>query len=301
MQSFDVVGVGLCTLDYLGIVDRYPLIDEKTVTSNFVIQGGGITATAMVTVARLGGRASYIGKVGDDDFGKVIVAGLEQEGVSTQDMVVKPGDISPFSYIIVEKQSGKRTVIHTSGQFQLEAADVDRELIQSAGVVQVDAHHPGAALQAAIWANEAGVPVVMDAGSLQRGSIEIADRSDYLIVSQRFVRQLTGQDEPRQFIESNAGRRALTAVTLGDRGCLFVTGEDVFHQPAFTVDVVDTTGAGDVFHGAFSFGLAQGWPQRKIIEFASAVAALKCTKLGGRTGIPSCNQVIQFLAAQSAS
>ena len=305
MQSFDVVGVGQCTLDYLGIVDRYPRIDEKTVTSNFRIQGGGITATAMVTVARLGGQASYIGKVSDDDFGKSIIAGLEQDGVFTGDMVIQPGDFSPFSYIIVDRQSGKRTIIHTTGDFQLEAADIRREHIQSSRVLHVDAHHPRGALQAAIWANETGIPVVMDAGSIRDGSLEIADHTDCLIVSQQFVQELTGLDDPVQathkFIESNNGKRALSAVTMGERGCLFVTGEGIFHQPAFSVEVVDTTGAGDVFHGAFSFGLSLGWTYRKIIEFAAAVSALKCTKLGGRTGIPSYDQVMRFLATRFES
>ena len=305
MQSFDVVGVGQCSLDYLGIVDRYPRIDEKTVTSDFMIQGGGLTATAMVTVARLGGRASYIGKISDDDFSKTIIAGLEQEGVFTGDLVIQPGDFSPFSYIIVDRQSGKRTIIHTTGDFQLEAAEIRREQIQSARVLQVDAHHPRGALQAAIWAKEAGIPVVMDAGSIRGGSIEIADLTDCLIVSQRFVHDFTAQEDPVQaayeFIESNKGKRALSAVTMGERGCLFVTAEGIFHQPAFTVDVVDTTGAGDVFHGAFSFGLSREWPYRKIIEFAAAVSALKCTKLGGRTGIPSYDQVTRFLGARFES
>jgi sulfofructose kinase len=187
----------------------------------------------------------------------------------------------------------------------LEASEIRREQIKSARGLQVDAHHPGGALQAAIWANEAGIPVVMDAGSFRSGSIEIADHADCLIVSQRFVHELTGQEDPVQgsheFIESNRGRRALTAVTMGDRGCMYATREGVFQQPSFKVDVVDTTGAGDVFHGAFSFGLSRGWPYPKIIGFAAAVSALKCTKLGGRTGIPSYEEATRFLSARSES
>ena len=299
-KRFDVVGVGYGAVDYLGIVPRYPEIDEKMEMTEFVKQGGGITATAMAAVGRLGGRASYIGKIGDDDFGKFIIAELEKDGVDTSHVVIQPGASSQFSFVLVDRPSGKRTIFWTACGLMLEPHDIRREDILAGKVLQVDAHYPRAAIQAATWANEAGIPVVMDAGSVREGSEELVERTNCLLASALFAVEFTGEGDPEKAARAMlGGRRRISAVTLGDKGCVCVTEEGAFHQPAFEVDVVDTTGAGDVFHGAFSFGLAKGWPYKEIIEFASAVAAMKCTKLGGRTGIPTFPQALDFLRTQS--
>lgn len=299
MKFFDVVGVGYCALDYLGIVDRYPELDEKTLMSRFLIQGGGITATAMVAVARLGGKARYLGKVGDDSFGREIISGMEEEGVEACHVAIEPGDGSPFSFIVVDRDTGKRTIFATPGNARFEPEDLKRECVVAGKVVHLDAHHYRPALQAAKWANEESIPIVMDAGNYYEDSDDLLDRVDFLIASELFAKQCTGEDDgeaaARKMMEVSLGKRALTAVTLGDRGCLYIAGEEIRHQPAFPVEVVDTTGAGDVFHGAFSFGLSQGWSYPEIVEFASAVAAIKCTKLGGRAGIPTYQQTLAFL------
>ena len=297
MKPFDVVGLGYCAVDYLGIVPRYPELDEKIGMLEFSKQGGGITATAMAAVGRLGGRASYIGKVGDDDLAKFILTELHEDGVDTGRVAVQAGASSQLSFVVVDRASGKRTIFWTSSDLILEPQEIRREDILAGKVLQVDAHHPAAAIQAATWANEADIPVVMDAGTFREGSKELLERTDALIASALFARQFTGEDYPEVAARLMfGGRRKIAAVTLGDKGCVYVTAEGTFHQPAFEVDVVDTTGAGDVFHGAFSFGLARGRPYGEIIEFASAVAALKCTKLGGRAGIPTYEQALDFLS-----
>ena len=299
MQTYDVVGVGYCAVDYLGIVPRYPNVDEKMGMTEFIRQGGGIMATAMAAVGRLGGRARYIGKIGDDDFGKFIISELQKEGVDTSRVVIQPGASSQFSFVVVDGVTGKRTIFWTSSGIEFGASEIRREDILAGKVLQVDAHHPSAAIQAATWANEAGIPVVLDAGSLREGSAELVERTDALMVSTLFARQFTGEDDPERAARAMfGGRRRIAGVTLGERGCVYVTEDGLFHQPAFEVEVVDTTGAGDVFHGAFSFGLAKGWPYPRIVEFASAVAAIKCTKLGGRTGIPTYAEAVSFLQAR---
>lgn len=299
MKRFDVVGVGYCAVDYLGIVPRFPEIDEKIQMEEFSRQGGGITATAMATVGRLGGRASYIGKVGDDDFGRFIIAELEKDGVHTGSMVIQPGASSQFSFVVVDKPSGKRTIFWTYSGIRFDGSELRREDVLAGKVVHVDAHHPSAAIQAASWANEAGIPVVMDAGSVREGSKELVERTDCLIASSLFARQFTGQDDPEKAARMMfGGRRRISVVTMGEKGSVYVTEEGVFRQPAFQVEVVDTTGAGDVFHGAFSFGLAKGWEFAEIIRFASAVAAIKCTKLGGRAGIPTLHEALAYLKAR---
>jgi len=300
MKRFDVVGLGYCALDYLGIVAHYPELDEKIPILEFAKQGGGITATAMAAVGRLGGRAAYIGKVGDDDFGKFIISDLKNDQVDTTGVAVQPGASSQFSFIVVDQATGKRTIFWTASGLALEPHEIRREHILAGKVLHLDAHYPRAAIQAASWANEAGIPIVMDAGSAREGSVELAERTDCLIASALFARQFTGEENPERAARRMlAGRCKVSAVTLGEGGCFFATEEGVFYQPAFEVDVADTTGAGDVFHGAFSFGLAKGWPYREIIEFASAVAAMKCTKLGGRAGIPTLPQALDFLRARS--
>ena len=302
-KPFDVVGVGYCAVDYLGIVPRFPEVDEKIFMEEFTRQGGGITATAMATVGRLGGQASYIGKVGDDDFGRFIIAELEKDGVHTDSMIIQPGASSQFSFVVVDKPSGKRTIFWTYSGIRFEASELRREDVLAGKVVHVDAHHPSAAIQAASWANEAGIPVVMDAGSVREGSKELVERADCLIASSLFARQFIGEEDPekaarmmfRQGSPELVEGRKISVVTMGEKGSVYVTEEGTFYQPAFEVEVVDTTGAGDVFHGAFSFGLSKDWPFPRIIEFASAVAALKCTKLGGRAGIPTLEQALAFL------
>ena len=295
MKKFDVVGVGYCNVDYLGIVSRYPRIDEKVRLQDFVRQGGGVTATAMAAVGRLGGRARLITKVGDDDFGTFSINELVKDGVDVDRVLIEPGKVSQFSFIAVSKRSGKRTIFWSPSDIQMSAEEIQRDDILDAKVLHVDAHHPKAALQAAFWAQEAGIPVVIDAGTLRDGSIEIAEHASHLITSRLFAKQYTGTDDPEDSVRSMLAGRQLAAVTLGKNGCVYTTFDGIFHQPAFKVKVVDTTGAGDVFHGAFSFGLSEGWDVHRIITFASAVAALKCTKLGGRAGIPTFSEVSAFL------
>ncbi|MHB0912343.1 MAG: PfkB family carbohydrate kinase [Armatimonadota bacterium] len=295
MQRFDVVGLGYSNVDYLGIVASYPALDEKEQLLEFSRQGGGVTATAMAAVGRLGGRASYIGKVGDDEFGRFTISELEKDGVHTDGVVVGAGP-SQFSFVVVDKETGKRTIFWTPCGVRLAPHEIRREDVLAGEVLHVDAHHAEAALLGAAWANEAGIPVVMDAGSLREGTEELMARVDYLIASAKFAKEYTGESDPEEAARRMfTGRRTMSAVTLNEKGCVYVMAEGVFRQPAFQVDVVDTTGAGDVFHGAFSYGLSQGWPHAESVRFASAVAAKKCTKLGGRAGIPTMPEVREFL------
>ena len=302
-MEYDVVGVGYCAVDYLGIVPRYADLDTKMEMSPFIKQGGGPAATAMVTVARLGGRASYVGKVGDDDFGRFMLDQLALEGVDTSQVGIEPGAESQFAFIVVDGETGKRTIYWTrSGVPSLRPDEVKREHILSAKVLLVDGHDIQAAIEAAGWANEAGIPVVYDAGTARENTDLQFERTNYLAASRLFASAFTGENDPEKAARAMlGGRRKLSAVTLGDEGCVYATSDGLFHQPAFKVDTVDTTGAGDVFHGALAFGVLRDWPIPEIVEFASAVAAMKCTALGGRTAIPTLPQALTFLRERSAN
>ncbi|HOK53401.1 MAG TPA: PfkB family carbohydrate kinase [Armatimonadota bacterium] len=295
--SYDVIGIGYGAVDFLGIVPSYPSIDAKTEMEQVTIQGGGVTTTAMVAAARLGARVSYIGVTGDDLIGKFALAELQKENVDTSHVIIRHGSNSPFSLIVIDKPTGKRNIFWTNaGITTVKPEELDKEHILSARVLHVDNHEPAAATQAAKWANDAGIPVLMDAGSMRPGVSELIQYVDVLVASHRFAIECTGETDLMTAARKlMTGRRQISVVTNGDNGCACITRDDEFHLPAFKVDVVDTTGAGDVFHGAFSFGLAKGWDARKIAVFASAVAAIKCTKLGGRLGIPAYEETLMFL------
>lgn len=294
---FDVIGLGYSAVDYLGIVPHMPEMDTKLEIECFSRQGGGVTATAMVAAARLGARAAFIGAVGDDDLGEFTIRELEAEGVDTSHVVRAPGASSQFSFIMVHKPTGKRTILWTRSNVPpLDPAALDREFVKSCKVLHIDRHEVRAAIQAARWAHDAGAIVAMDAGTYAPDVGELLPLADVLIASQAFAAELTGVADPAQSVRTLLMGRRIAGVTCGEKGSWFATSDgDAFHAPAFEVDVVDTTGAGDVFHGAFSFGLARRWDVRRCARFASAVAALKCTKLGGRAGIPTYTEVEQFL------
>ena len=293
---FDVICLGYSTVDYIGIVPRLPEIDTKILMEDFTRQGGGPAATAAVTVARLGGRSAFMGVIGDDDFGEFMLRELAKEGVETSHVVGCPGACSQFSFIMVDKSTGKRTIVWTRSELpSISLNQLDRAFISSCKVLHVDRHEPEAAIQAAAWVHEAGGIVSMDAGTFVPELAELLPFVDVLIASYSFAQSATGLTDPAECALALIGNRHIAGVTWGDKGSWFATSDGAtFHVPAFDVDVVDTNGAGDVFHGAFAFGLAKSWDAEHCARFASAVAALKCRKLGGRAGIPSREEAEQL-------
>lgn len=296
-KKFDVVGLGYTALDYLGIVPHLPAENRKLELLDFHVQGGGPTATALVTARRLGLSASYIGKVGDDDFGQRMLSELKTEDVETDSVIIETGASSQLAFIMVDESTAARTILWTRGSVSRIIPDeIDLGLIGSARVLLVDDLEPAAALAAAREANERGVPVVIDAGSLRPGVEEILPCCDYIIASEVFAEQLTGgNDHVRSLEELLAFGPAAAAVTLGERGCVALSADGLIEAEGFEVDAVDTTGAGDVFHGAFLFAVLQGWDLYRSCVFSNAVAALACRALGGRAGIPDLDEALLFL------
>jgi ribokinase len=296
-KRFDVVGVGYTALDYLGIVPRLPEENTKLEVRDFTIQGGGPTATAMVTMRRLGLGAAYVGKVGDDPFGARMLEELRREDVDVSSVVVERGASSQFAFIMVDAASAARTILWTRGSVSpLKAREVDLDLVRSARGLFIDDLEPEAALAAARAARAAGIPVLIDAGSLREGVRELLPLCDYLVASERFADQISGGKRLREALEalSTFGPNA-AVVTLGEKGCAFLSGAEVVEVPGFAVRAVDTTGAGDVFHGAYLFAVLEGLDTMQACTFANAVAALKCRKLGGRAGIPTLSETLAFL------
>jgi ribokinase len=301
--KYDVVGLGQCCVDYLALVEQYPDINEKREVNKLTIQGGGPVATAMVTLSRLGASTSFIGKISDDYFGTLIQDSLIEEHVNIDHIVVEKGGRSQVSFIVVEKETGKRTIFWSRPTVTpLNPDEINKDIIRNAGVLHLDELMIEGSLEAARCAKDAGVTVVVDAGTLREGSLELIKMADYFITSEDFAKQYyyNNYDPKAAAMELlKLGSRAVV-VTLGDKGSITVSKESYFYQPAFKIKAVDTTGCGDVFHGAFIFGLIQRWDLKETIRFASATAALKCRNIGGRTSIPDLREVEDFLENENA-
>lgn len=294
----DVVCVGSACQDVLLSVDSFPPVDTKKPVDEITEQGGGPAATASVAIARLGGRAALISAVGEDARGERILAELRSEGVDVSRCVRLAGTQSTFAMIVVDRSTGTRTIFYASGPGDLPTSDVDAGLIAGAGVLLVDTHLPEAAMEACGIARRAGVPVVLDAGEPKSAINGLLDLADYPVPPLASALRLTGTGDPESAARSLLrGRARGVVVTMGPRGYVVATPDGVWHEPAFRVEAVDTTGAGDAFHGGFALAIARGYPVREAARFAAAVAALKCRMPGGRTGLPTLAEVDALLAS----
>ncbi len=299
---YDVVGLGCACVDFLGVVPYMPGLDDEIQMLAASRQGGGEVATALVALARLGSTTSYVGQVGDDPSGDLIATEFEQYGVDTSHLLVERGATSQTSIVLVDDESGKRTILGVPFTASEIAPDQIRPgFVEEARYLLLDGTARQAALEAARRARRAGVPVVLDADVLALDSeIELLlELTDILIPSKSFSQRFTGTEDAEKAIGAfRAFGSSIILITLGEEGCVCHADGDTFHTPIFEVDVVDTTGAGDVFHGAFVRGLLQDWQLAQTVEFAAAVAAIKCAKLGGRAGIPDAAETAEFLASR---
>lgn len=295
--KYDCVGLGVNAVDFLSMLDPYPQLDDKVDVVKSSIQGGGPVPTAMVTLARLGAKVAYVGKVGDDADGELVRWQLEKEGVDTRWVVVDKKIKTSKAYIWVDKGTGKRTVaLDRDKKNRLSENDLGFLKSISTKFLHLDAREPKINIWVARWAKKQFVQVCLDVGSLRKGAEKVLPYVDHLIVSRRFACGFTGTSDTYVACGELLKTGCETAVvTIGEKGCICGTENEMFHSPGFGVKVVDTTGTGDVFHGAFIYGLLEGWSQKKTAEFANACAAMKCRQLGGRTGIPTLEEVRSFI------
>jgi sulfofructose kinase len=296
--AIEVLGVGYSCTDFIATVAAMPEIDTKTAVESLHVQGGGPAATALVTLARLGARTALIAKTGDDLPGRMAVAELAREAVDTSGVIVQRGAQSQCSFILIDEPTGRRTVFWTRGSVDAMApSEIDPGMVRSARYLLVDDLESAAQEAAARQARDAGIPVVMDAGSVRDGVENLVPLATHLVASEGFPPAFTGVVDPMAAASAilEMGPEVVV-VTLGARGCLAIDRGGVrLEQPGYRVKAVDTLGAGDVFHGAYVRGLLEGWELPRVLEFACAVAALKCTKHGGREGIPSMAEAAAFL------
>jgi len=288
-RAWDVIGLGANAADHLVSIPHHPHPGEKVRFTSYRAQGGGQAATALVTVSRLGYRARYFGAVGDDADGEANLAGLREEGVDVSGVIVRPGALTQRAFILVDGASGERTIVWGRSEGLIPAPEeIDPAAIAAGRLFHTDAQEPRTATHAARAARAAGMPVLADLEHTRPGIEELLPLVDFLIVDERFPERLTGArdlERAAALLEERAAG-ALVVVTLGARGALarIDGGTRVF--PAYAIDAVDTTGAGDVFHGAFAVACLDGMDLAGALDFANAVAAMKCLAAGGRTGIP---------------
>jgi len=301
VDALEVVGLGYAGWDYLGIVPGPPVFDADTMTlAGFARCGGGPAATALVALARLGAEVGYLGVLGDDESGCLALADLCREGVDTSQVVVRPGARSHTCLVLVEAGTGRRSILCDRGTLgDLSLTDPHRRYITQARFLHLDGQFMPAAITAAHWAQDAGVRVCVDANRPRHRLDELLPLVDVLITSTSFPAAYTGHDDlPRAMQALRARGPETVVVTLGSEGCAYLKDDQPVHVPGFAVDVVDTTGAGDAFHGAYLFGLLQGWEAAEIARMANAVAALNCRALGGRGGLPTLAEARALMAAQ---
>ena len=292
----DVLCVGHASFDLIMTVNDHPGPDEKRFADGFASCGGGPAANAAVTVVRMGGTAAFCGYLGNDMFGGRHLLELEEEGVDTGSVVRGPYP-TPLSVILV-KPDGQRTVVtHKGFTPVLDASAVDLSGCRP-GAALFDGHEPDISLPFARILKREGIPVVLDAGSVHRGTIALAPMVDYLVASEKFARDYTGETDPERAVESLSRIAPFAVVTLGETGLFWKGKTGSGSLPAHKVQVVDTTGAGDVFHGAFALGVAQGLNLMDNLRRSSAAAALSCGQLGARTGIPQKDDVDAFLRSR---
>jgi sulfofructose kinase len=286
-----ILSVGSCTLDHIGVVERFLEPNLSAEMSKFSVQGGGCAATAVVALARWGVQAKFVGKVGDDPRGKLIESTLADEGVDTSDMILEPNAVSQFRFILVENGTGRKQTVYTRGSVSLLTSDeVPSEALDGVDVLLVDGQQKEPQLDLMRAAKDRGITVIFEAHRTQRDAAELVANADFLVASERFASQFAGVGQLESLCNALLERGpSRVIVTMGDEGVVGMEADDgeMIRQPAHPVEVVDTTGAGDVFMGALAYGVLHDWEFSRLLDFANKAAGISCTDLGGRSTIPA--------------
>ncbi len=285
---FDLVGVGLNATDTLLLVSHFPAYAGKVPFEAEILSPGGQVASALVTAAKLGLRVKYIGTVGDDERGRVQMDSLRETGIDLSDVEIRKNCSNQTAYIIIDQSTGERTVLWSRPEcLRLEPETITLEKIAGARMLHIDGHDTPAVEKAATLARRQGIPVTCDVDTIYTGFDRVLGAVDYLVASSEFPGQWTSERDPLRALEilQNEYKMKCAAMTLGSHGALARMDGKFVYSPAFVVNCVDTTGAGDIFHGAFCYAVLKGMSIGETLEFANAMGALNCTKLGARGGI----------------
>jgi sulfofructose kinase len=293
-----VLCAGNAVLDYVYGLDEMPSLPEKYRANNLTVVGGGMAANAAVAISRLGGKAMLAARVGHDLTGREIISGLQVDHVDCSLIRIMPGRRSTVAAIMVNAKGERMIVSYADPTMPLETNWLPTRLPEGTAAVLGDTRWDEASAHIFRLARDAKVPSLLD-GDRAPSHPDVIDLPTHVAFSVQGLREITGIDDPVEGLLARSKTAAnWLAVTVGAQGVYFIENGKVVHEPGFKVDVVDTLGAGDTWHGAFALALAEGMPERQAVRFASATAALKCTRFGGRAGIPARAEVNAFLSAQ---
>lgn len=296
----DVVGFGLNSVDHLCVVKRHPRLDSKQQLVTYDVQPGGQVPTALVALQRWGLQTAYVGAFGDDAGGILSRTSLATEGVDVSATATRRDVRQQVSVILIDEGSGERSVLwQRVDELVLRPDEVPHGALAEGRVLLMDAVDVPTAIDAARRAKQAGILTVLDTDTPAAGIGELLQLTDVLIVAAEFPSRLTGVADLRAAVRQTAKRGPkrgpwFVGVTLGPGGALALVHGKFHYVPAFRVPVVDTTGAGDVFHAGAIFGLLHAWSVEDTLRFAAAAAALKCERLGGRPGIPTLERALEL-------
>lgn len=293
-----ILGIGGTAYDMLSMIDRIPTWEEIEYIDSYDVQQGGMVATALVAASRLGAEAEFIGGLGDDPQGDFMVKNFKKNGVSCDRVKIFPGKSSAFTIVLIQKNTGKRTFIHNKGiQLQPNLTEASIDLSETSHII-FDGFFFDTAMRIAAEARKLGIESATDISPRNRNPLllDFLALIDYPILAELLVKPYTGLADPLE-----AGKKVFSKtnkaliITCSERGVYIITKDGTDHIPAFPVEAVDTTGAGDVFHGAFAFARYSGYDLKQSVLLSSAVSAVKCTKIGGQSGIPTYDEVKKFL------
>ena len=282
------------------MVAEYPVSNTKQRLQRFARLPGGQMATATATCAKLGWRSRYIGSFGDDDLGTVSRDSLTAEGVDISAARIVPGATNQFAVILVDARSGERTVLwDRHPALNMEPGDVPKDAVTSGRLLIVDCHQTPASARAARYAREAGIPTIIDVEMVRPGIADLLQHINVIIAAEEFPAQLTGHEDLGRALEvmGRDSGASVACVTLGGAGSLAWCNGREIRTPPFQVDCVDSTGAGDAFHGAFAAGCL-AMPDgdiEDVLRYANAAAALNCRALGSRGALPTASEVEQLM------
>lgn len=299
-KDFDAVGFGLNAVDHLIVVPEYPAFDTKVRFTEYEKSAGGQTASAMVSLQRLGLKTAYAGRFGSDEDGRFGLRAIEYEGVNLDFTETIDGADNQIAFIIIDSRSGERTIIWDRDErLSYRPDEAPLELAGRGRILHLDAHDPAACAVMARAAHDAGAIVTADIDNIYEGLPELLPQIDVLITSAEFPHRLIGiSDERASLVEMKARYGcAIVGTTLGARGALIYGEGEFIESSAFEVPggCRDTTGAGDAFHGGFIYGMLSGEDLETCMKLGNAVAALKCRSLGGRAALPTVDELKEFL------
>jgi len=298
-KKFDVVGVGLNATDTMILIPHFPAYGGKVPFLEEIDSPGGQVASAIVCCAKLGLKTKYIGTIGDDERGRIQWESLQGTGVNLDHVQRRKDTPNQSAYILIDQTTGERTVFWSRPDgLRIDPEEITEDQIICGRLLHIDGHDTPAVAHAARIARQHGIPVTVDVDTIYKGFENVLPNVDYLITSSEFPERWTGESDPFKaltLLQETYGMK-VAAMTLGAHGALARLDGKFVYSPAFVVNCLDTTGAGDVFHGAFCYAVVKGYSINETLEFSNAMAALNCTALGARGGIATESEARALIA-----